>query len=174
MPAMEARVRRIRAEDGPLLRELRLRSLADTPNAFGQSLEDAAARPDAEWSAEVRAAALGDRRAWFIAEAPEPLGLVLVRRRPPDVALVFSMWVDPRARRTGVGRALIDAAAEWAHSWGAERIVLWVVAGNEPAMRFYQSLGFVQLDFGPDADSGSAYGALAMDLRLAGEAVRPR
>lgn len=165
-PAIDVRVRRIAAADGQLLRELRLRSLSDAPEAFGQSLGDAAARPAAEWRAEARAASEGDRRAWFIAEgtngAMGPVGVVLVRRRPPSVVLVFSMWVDPRVRREGVGGALIDAATTWASSWGAEQVVLWVLAVNEPAMRFYQRLGFTFQHAGPDAESGRAYGALAM------------
>jgi hypothetical protein len=41
--------------------------------------------------------------------------------------------------------------------------VLWVVAGNEPAMRFYDRIGFHVLDVGPDAQSGYSYGAIAMD-----------
>ncbi|MBA2275659.1 MAG: GNAT family N-acetyltransferase [Chloroflexi bacterium] len=177
---MEIHVRRIRPDDGPLLRGLRLRSLSDAPDAFGQSLQDAVARPDAEWSAEARAATDGARRAWFIAEAPAsepepaaPVGLVLVRRRPPDVALVFSMWVDSRVRRGGVGRALIDTAERWAGSWGAERIVLWVVAGNEPAIRFYQRLGFMVTESGTDADSGRAYGALAMSRPIDASGFTP-
>lgn len=158
-----------------MLRDLRLRSLADSPEAFGQPLDDAVARPGAEWAAQARAASEGDRRAWFIAgvaEAAEPVGIVLVRRRPPDVALVFSMWVDPRVRGAGVGRGLIDAASEWASSWGADRVVLWVVAGNEPAFRFYQRLGFTWLESGPDADSGAAYGALAMTRPITRGRVR--
>ncbi|MDQ3491788.1 MAG: GNAT family N-acetyltransferase [Chloroflexota bacterium] len=177
---MEIHVRRIRPDDGPLLRGLRLRSLSDAPRAFGQSREDAVARPDAEWSAEARAATDGDRRAWFIAQArrsdaepAEPVGLVLARRRPPDVALVFSMWVDPRVRRGGVGRELIATVEAWAASWGAQRIVLWVVADNEPAVRFYQRLGFTVAESGTDADSGRAYGALALSRPIGASVLTP-
>lgn len=174
---MDLRVRRIRPDDGPLLRELRLRSLSDAPDAFGQPLEDAAARPDAEWAAQVKDSSEGDRRAWFIADRdddgrPDSVGVVLVRRRPPDVALVFSMWVEPRARRSGVGRALIETANDWAASWGAQRVVLWVVAGNDPAVHFYQRLGFTLLVTGPDAESGHAYGALTMTRAIPSGAVR--
>lgn len=174
---MDVRVRRIIAADGPLLRELRLRSLAEAPEAFGQSWADAAARPDAEWRADARAASQGDRRAWFIAEEAgagpaTSVGVVLVRRRPPDAALLFSMWVDPRARRGGVGRALIGAAIDWATSWGADRVVLWVVAANEPAIRFYERLGFALVDSGADAESGRAYGALAMARATTAQALR--
>jgi ribosomal protein S18 acetylase RimI-like enzyme len=72
------------------------------------------------------------------------------------------MWVAPEARREGVGRQLIDAVADWASSWGGSRIVLWVYAANVEAQRFYTSLNFEFVSDGPDAESGSSYGALAM------------
>src|ERR671917_264257 len=53
-------VRRIRADEGPLLRDLRLRALADAPEAFGQALQDAQAQPDAEWTQAARQASGGD------------------------------------------------------------------------------------------------------------------
>lgn len=170
------RVRRIGAADGELLRELRLRSLLDAPRAFGQSHDDAAAREAAEWRAQARAASDGDHRAWFIAAEREAnVGLIMSRRRSPGDALIFSMWVDPRHRRTGAGRALVDAVDAWARRWGAERLVLWVIADNDSALRFYDRLGFMVLKEGPDAESGAQYGALAMvrpisraDLQAAG------
>jgi GNAT superfamily N-acetyltransferase len=72
------------------------------------------------------------------------------------------MWVAPDARRAGVGRALLDAIDDWARPWGARQVVLWVVAGNDRALDFYRRLGFRLIESGPDADSGAAYGALAM------------
>lgn len=163
-------LRRIKAQEWSLLKELRLRSLLDAPEAFGQKFDTAAAEPDSEWRSAARAAADGDRRAWFVARDDDPnateLGLVQARRRPPNDCLVFSMWVAPAARRSGVGRALIDAAAEWARGWGAQRIVLWVTGMNESALRFYERLGFRVLTDGPDAESGHAFGAFAMELVL--------
>jgi GNAT superfamily N-acetyltransferase len=195
-------IRRIRGDEGPLLRTLRLRSLAEAPEAFGQTLEEAIGRPDDEWAAQARQAAEGDRRAWFIAELPldrsdgrgsvelggeapggrvgarspldpdvgdrTPVGLVLGRRRPPDTALVFSMWVDPRVRRRGIGALLIDAIDDWAERWGAASTLLWVFAANEPAIRFYQRIGFEVETTGPEADAGVPYGAFAMRRRRSG------
>jgi GNAT superfamily N-acetyltransferase len=164
------RVSRIKADEWSLLRDLRLRSLLDAPEAFGQRYESAAAEPEAEWRSTARAAAKGDRRAWFFARdddaAATEIGLVQARRRPPNDCLVFSMWVAPAARRSGVGRALIDAAATWASGWGADRIVLWVTGANESATRFYDRLGFKLLHEGPDAESGLVFGAFAMELPL--------
>jgi GNAT superfamily N-acetyltransferase len=164
-------IRRIRADDWPLLRDLRLASLLDAPEAFGQRYENAAAESEAEWRSAARASASGDRRAWFLARtadaaAADDVGLVQARRRPPADCLVFSMWVAPAARRGGVGAALIDAVAQWARGWGAERIVLWVFGANEGALRFYERIGFHVLHDGPDADSGTAFGALAMERTL--------
>ena len=163
------RIRRIRPDDGPVLRDLRLRSLDDAPEAFGQPREEAAAQSAAEWAAAARVASQGERRAWFIAEAiedpagaPRTLGLVLGRRRPPDTLMIFSMWVDPGARRGHLGTRLIAAAEDWATSWGGHASVLWVFAVNAPAIRFYQRIGFQVEPDGEDARTGAAYGAIAM------------
>ncbi len=168
-------VRRIRADEWPLLRELRLASLLDAPEAFGQRYEHAAAEPENEWRSAARASASGDRRAWFIVQAgdnatADNMGLVQARRRPPADCLVFSMWVGLSARRGGLGRALIDAVAEWARGWGAQRIVLWVFGANDGALRFYERLGFRVLPEGNDAEAGRSFGALAMERPVARQA----
>ena len=156
-------IRRIQPDEGLLLRDLRIRSLADAPDAFGQPLDEAATRPDSEWHQLARAASHGPQRAWLVAfRAGKPVGLVLGRRRHPATLLLFSMWVDPTARRHGVGRQLIAALEGWAGTWGATETVLWVYAGNGSALAFYRALGFTVQEDGPDADSGAGHGALAM------------
>ncbi|HSH22307.1 MAG TPA: GNAT family N-acetyltransferase [Candidatus Caenarcaniphilales bacterium] len=168
-------VRRIAPDDWPALRDLRLAALMQDPAAFGQRHDQAARQPDNEWQDTARAASAGDGRAWFLAEddAGRAVGLVLGRRRPPDDCLVFSMWVDPSVRHGGVGRALVQAVAEWAGSWGARRIVLWVIRGNDGALRFYERIGFRIVTDGPDAESGAAYGALAMERPAEGGHPEP-
>jgi len=162
-------ITRITPEAWPVLRDVRLRSLLDSPEAFGQRYDEAKVTTDDEWAANARAAAEGNRRIWFIArdEADKPVGVVQARRRQPFDCLLFSMWVAPEARRLGVGSALVDAVQEWGGSWGARRVILWVLAANEPALRFYYDIGFTLMNDGPDADSGRAYGAFAMERRAA-------
>src|SRR4051794_29562412 len=161
---MVTTIRRIKPSEWQLLRELRLRSLLDAPGAFGQTHDNAVAIPDSEWQQNARGAARGDSRTWLIAGLDGvDVGLVQARRRAPDDCLLFSMWVAPEARRSGVGRMLIDAVGNWAASWGARRIVLWVVGANEGAHRFYEQIGFQVMTQGPDAESGHAFGAFAME-----------
>jgi GNAT superfamily N-acetyltransferase len=157
-------IRRIRPEDWTLLRELRLAALADAPGAFGQRHDEAVQQPDAEWSSTARAASAGERRAWFLAfdESGRAVGLVQGRRRPPADCLLFSMWVAPAARQKGTGRALVEAVSEWGAEWGARTVVLWVIQGNDGARAFYERIGFSVVTAGPDAESGAAYGAIAM------------
>jgi GNAT superfamily N-acetyltransferase len=165
---MALTVRRILPDDWALLRELRLASLRDAPEAFGQRYENAAAQPEADWRSAARASAGGDRRAWFLARSTESaaerdVGLVQARRRPPADCLLFSMWVAPEARRTGAGRLLVDAVSAWAAAWGGHRVILWVFGANEGALRFYERIGFHVLSDGPDVESGRSFGALAME-----------
>lgn len=148
-----------------MLRDIRLRSLLDSPDAFGQRYNEAVASSDDEWESTARASATGDRRIWFFArdDSGAPVGVVQARRRPAADCLLFSMWVAPEGRRLGAGGLLVDAVQDWGSAWGAERVVLWVLAANESAMRFYDRIGFTLLSSGPDADSGRAYGAFAME-----------
>ncbi len=45
-------------------------------------------------------------------------------------------------RRAGVGRALLQALEAWAHARGIQRLQLLYDTSNEPALRFYQHLGW--------------------------------
>jgi GNAT superfamily N-acetyltransferase len=157
-------IERIRPDEWRTLRDIRLRSLRDAPEAFGQRYDEAEAMPDAEWQSIARSSASGNRRIWIVArdDNGRSVGVVQGRRRPPSDCLLFSMWVDPDARRDGVGRALVDAIQDWAEGWDAQRVVLWVLAANEPAMRFYDRIGFSTVNEGPDAISGHAWGAFTM------------
>jgi ribosomal protein S18 acetylase RimI-like enzyme len=55
---------------------------------------------------------------------------------------VTGLAVDPGAQRGGIGRALMEAAAEEARSRGGRRMTLRVFGPNEPARRLYEALGF--------------------------------
>ena len=156
-------IRRIRPEDGLVLRDLRLRAIADAPDAFGQPLEEARRQPQREWDRNARQSSHGNSRTWLIAESESrTVGLVQGRKRRPRTLLLFSMWVDPRDRRLGVGRDLIDRLEDWARGWNGSETILWVLAVNAPAIEFYRDLGFEIVREGRDAESGARFGALAM------------
>ena len=55
---------------------------------------------------------------------------------------VHDIYVDPAARRRGVGEKLIRAAIEWLEAKGSPRVMLWSAAPNLEAQRLFERLGF--------------------------------
>jgi len=144
---MRALIRRIRADEGRQLRAYRLRALAEAPMAFGSSLAHEQGFPDGIWNERAVGAATGCDRATFIAERDgQWVGMVtgLPRDEEPEDAskLLVSMFVDMMARRSGIGVKLVDSLSAWAAACGADRMMLWVTDGNDPALALYRRCGF--------------------------------
>ena len=141
------RIRRIAANEWRALRDVRLAALADAPNAFGSTLAAERDRDDEHWRERASRAAEGDENATFVVDdgGPQFRGLATGVRESPAHAHVhlYSMWVHPAVRRSGAGRGLVEAVCEWARAIGALRIRLDVTVTNAPAIRLYESCGFV-------------------------------
>ena len=140
-------IRRIRADEGPQLRALRLRALVEAPLAFGSTLAREQDFPDDVWRERAARASAGCESATFIAENDgQWVGLVtgLAPEQGAENAspLLVGMFVDRTARRAGVGITLTDAVAAWARACGAARLTLWVTSANDSALALYQRCGF--------------------------------
>ena len=132
-------IQRLAAHEAPRLRAIRLRALAESPNAFGSTCDEAAALPPDSWAAQLQSMAT------FLAVVDgEDVGLV--RGAPDeartDAAWLISMWVAPEVRGRGVGEALVDAVVEWARASGARRLLLDLGDHNRPAIALYARMGF--------------------------------
>jgi GNAT superfamily N-acetyltransferase len=135
----------VRPEEGPVLKEVRLAALADSPSAFGSSYGAEADQPDEFWENRAVLGAAGHNSVTFLGViAGSAVGLVSAYR-PDSAGLpveLVSMWVSPGQRRTGLGAELVDAVASWAREAGAATVELWVTRGNDAAVRLYESRGF--------------------------------
>jgi ribosomal protein S18 acetylase RimI-like enzyme len=143
-------IRTLRPNDWPTYRDLRLRALADAPEAFGSTFAEESQRPDDAWAARLAGPALGAyQQAWPCAVDLDgtPAGLAWVKMDGDgaDTASVYQVWVAPEARGRGIGAALIDAAAEWARARRATALRLDVTAGDGAAARLYRRMGFVDV-----------------------------
>lgn len=78
----------------------------------------------------------------LVADDGAACGCVLASLARPDVGYVFGLYVRPSARRRGIGRLLLRAAAGALRERGAAWLLLDVDRGNEPASGFYERLGF--------------------------------
>lgn len=138
---MQITTRRVRSDDGPLLKRTRLAALADTPDAFASTLEAESQASDERWSSLARERASGrDHATFFAVDGEEVVGLVGGHRTGASTVELVSMWTDPDARGRGIGRALVDAVVAWADGSTVE---LWVTRGNERALGLYERCGFV-------------------------------
>ena len=53
-----------------------------------------------------------------------------------------SMFIHNAYRNQGVGKALVHSFSQWARENGAVSITVTAYSANEPAVKFYKSLGF--------------------------------
>ncbi|MGQ9848771.1 MAG: GNAT family N-acetyltransferase [Aggregatilineaceae bacterium] len=109
---------------------------------------------------------LRDALCGFIWEEDEqPVGLTnIIRMGNTDRWLIGNVAVLPEYRRRGIARRLVEASVAYARERGAASVVLDVIAGNEPAYRLYESLGFVHYDDRYELNCAPA--ALLADLPL--------
>lgn len=136
-------IRRFRKDEWPLYRALRLKALADAPDAFGSTYARERSRSDAAWAERLDCDPDADLA--LVAEAHgEGIGLVWGHIDPAARATVYiyQMWVAPGHRGRGVGAALLDRVIDWARERRARRVVLGVTRGHSPARRLYERAGF--------------------------------
>jgi len=162
-------IRPLRADEWRAYRDLRLRALADSPDAFASLFEDQRDRPDAHWEDRLALAVASPHQHPLVAEDGDALvGLVwgVIDPPTPETAHVIQMWVAPEARGRGVGAMLIDAVAAWARDAGARTVALDVTCGDSPARRLYERAGFVPAGDPEPLRPGSRVLAQPMRLEL--------
>ncbi|MBB3219760.1 GNAT family N-acetyltransferase [Pseudoduganella umbonata] len=132
------------AEDWPAWRALRLRALADSPDAFAATLADAQARADETWQALLaQTVASGQHLPLLAVVGNQPAGLAWAKVEGGSATL-YQVWVAPEQRGHGIAQALLARAIGWASERGATTIELEVTAGDTPAVRLYRRMGFVE------------------------------
>lgn len=168
----DVRIRRFTAREWPAYRALRLRSLADAPNAFGSSLALEESWAHELWMARLMAAEVSGRDCPLVAESTAAdgamLGLLWAKCDADDAGIVnlFQMWVAPEARGRGAASALVDEALAWARSIGARLVQLGVVVDNQDAIRLYERKGFRNAGVPAPIRPGSALLEQTMQLTL--------
>ncbi|MEM0923017.1 MAG: GNAT family N-acetyltransferase [Pseudomonadota bacterium] len=139
------RITTLTPEDWPRFRSIRLLALQDAPDAFAETLVEAQARREAEWSA-LLARLSGRAGACLLAHtANTDLGIAIGEawEGRPDSAGLFALWVAPEGRRQGVARMLIRKVADWARLHRFTDLLLEVGAANAGAIALYSESEFL-------------------------------
>jgi GNAT superfamily N-acetyltransferase len=139
------KIRTLAPHEWGIYRDLRLRALADSPDAFGSTLAEEQDRSDAEWLRRLASGADSRANLPLVAEIrDEPIGLAWgrIETSDPEVAALYQMWVAPSHRGLGAGQMLLEAVIAWARARNASYIDLSVTCGDRPARRLYERAGF--------------------------------
>src|SRR5262249_10790528 len=122
-------------------RDVRLRALADTPDAFGALLADEQKFRDEDWIARL---AKTDRATFLAVLDGRDAGMIVIGPYDDDAGL-YGMWVAPEARGKGVADALISTGIEWARTQGFQRIFLASAISTRPRSGSMSVTVFCQL-----------------------------
>ena len=138
-------VRRLRADEWPRWRDLRLELLKDSPEAFGSTYDETLVRADESWQEYVAAAATSDTSAIYVVEDGERWLACAGTYADPDEhgdVWLFTVWTRPEARGRGLQKRLVHTLMDWAAAQGHGSMKLWVTDDNDIARSCYESLGF--------------------------------
>jgi GNAT superfamily N-acetyltransferase len=140
-------IQRLVRGNGDRLRAVRLRALADAPYAFSSSLGRESALGPEFWEQRVAESELGEHGVVFVAtQGGRDVGMAggFLMDHSGQVAMLWGMWVDPLARRSGLGQELVAAVAAWARGAGVDQLRLAVTdcEASKPAAALYRGLGF--------------------------------
>jgi len=159
-----------------LLKQVRMRALADVPYAFGgpETLVREQALPDSYWHELARELA-GEVPEWrdrcvsyliLDGEVVCATASSVVCNRVPGRAFFNAAWVDPQYRRRGLGSWLVREASAWAAARGCDHMRLWVDDANPAAAEFYRALGFGFTGETKPVTPESALAEHSMEMRL--------
>ncbi|HET7385911.1 MAG TPA: GNAT family N-acetyltransferase [Nocardioidaceae bacterium] len=139
-------------DDWAAWREIRLRSLLDTPSAYGSTHEQEADYSEELWRSRTGGGSAtdlgpGDSGPAVLAfpagadAASAPIGMGAAFCDRPGWLHVVAMWVDPAWRGRRVSHRILDVIGEWAAPHEL-RLHLDVTIGNDAAYSSYLSYGF--------------------------------
>jgi ribosomal protein S18 acetylase RimI-like enzyme len=127
-----------------LFKNVRLRALQDTPSAFSSTYAKESELTDADWVKRAVQWASGQSVGYLAIDAGSACGIAsgMIDQDDAAWAHLYSMWVAPDHRRSGIGRMLVDSVLAWARTKNVRTIQLLVTSNNDDAIKFYQHLGF--------------------------------
>lgn len=133
------RVRRATLADRETIRELWDEFGAEIPEPLGpgESWEEA-------WT--DLAEHVGHGAAFLAEDDHGPVGYAFAAAPRSSIAHLTDVYVRPRARRTGVARALLGDVVQALHALGVEHVTLDVLSSNTVARAVWECLGFTEIE----------------------------
>lgn len=143
----ETQITTLAESEWAVYRDLRLRALKESPDAFCATYAESSKLSDYDW--QIRLQGLSPHLDLPLVARVDgiPAGMTWARIDPaqPLVVHLFQMWVAAEYRGLGLGRDLLLEAIRWSRQSGALKMVLGVTTGDTPARQLYESVGFTMV-----------------------------
>jgi GNAT superfamily N-acetyltransferase len=94
---------------------------------------------DDRWGCWLAEAETGGAPVGYLVVGPTDLPMQGLDARDLEIKRIYLLH---RFQNQGLGRAMMQAATDWARARGARRLLLGVYTRNEPALAFYARMGF--------------------------------
>jgi ribosomal protein S18 acetylase RimI-like enzyme len=157
VPPPAITLRAIPADDWWAWRSLRLRALAESPEAFRSKYAEWKGAAEERWrdrlglpGARNVIASLDGVSVGMASGVPVVPGDPGDHADPdttdPATVEIISMWVGAEARGKGVARALLADIELWAAAAGATRISLFALPTNTAAVALYERTGYWRIE----------------------------
>ena len=145
-------------DDWAVFREIRLRSLLDSPEAFGSTYGEESSQTERAWRDWAAGRWRGGVAAVFAGRTDDGVAIGTATGAEydaePGVGHVYAMWVAP------------DAVETWARGRGCDRLALTVTDTNAVARAFYDACGFIESGDRSPLREGSHLLAVSMTKEL--------
>lgn len=89
---------------------------------------------------------------WGAVEAGKTIGFLALKQHTPHAFEIHVMGVKPEHHRSGIGRALVEAAASYARQRGARFLTVKTLSARDPdpnykkTRDYYEAMEFVPLE----------------------------
>jgi ribosomal protein S18 acetylase RimI-like enzyme len=151
---MDFQIRQLGADDAESFSKLRRELTADNPIPMGLTMEEELARPLQGFRDQLSYPAPNAAFGAFVGSELVASAAVAWPSKLPSSRHKTTLWgvfVSPRYRRNGLGRAVVQKAIAHAEAAGVRRINLTVFAPNLAAVKLYESLQFMHCGVEPEA-----------------------
>ena len=160
--------RRATKDDFNLFKEIRLKSLRDSPDAFGSTYETNLIRDDECWIDQLASTTSGPfRNTHFAFEMDKCIGIAaLYRQEDTDSGDIIMMWGEPDHRGSDAAKMLVESLLAWAKNSGFDLIGLSVTDTNARAIQFYANCGFRPTGDTVDVDVSRELRGIRMEIAV--------
>jgi len=154
-------IHKVGSEDWEILKRLILDSLADSPDAFSETLNGASSNPDATWRGLAnKYSCTQGVVVYALIDNQGQCGILI-----GSDGYLGHMWVSSRVRRNGNGKKLLGTFLIWARNRHTSVVHLYVTE-KTPAVNFYESMGFKNTGDRKKLRTDSKKMMIEMELKL--------